>query len=184
MPFGSWLASTADFHKDTARRSIDAHEAGLDALFGLAIPSILRSRPIWDGRRLANEAFSLEKSELVPLHRKSYFPSEPRWEELAWFGNSKEDFMVHAVNSASTGVLVCTEAMFNEHARSYGVQGAALVAIPRATGIAIKPWLTAGAMAALVSGSFVASSNRVGHEPGGGHGSAAEGLPMRPMAAY
>jgi N-carbamoylputrescine amidase len=57
--------------------------------------------------------------------------------------------------------------MFNEHARDYGVKGAALVAIPRATGVDLRPWLTAGAMAALVSGSYVVSSNRVGQQAGG-----------------
>ncbi len=168
MPFGSWLASSAHFDDDDAKRSIDDHAAGLDALIGLGIPAIVSSRPVWDDRLLANEAFEVSNGASVPIHRKSYFPSEPGWEELAWFRKRKGDFTVGTAGSVPTGVLLCTEAMFNEHARDYGVQGAALIAIPRATGLAIGPWLTAGAMAALVSGSYVASSNRVGRRRPGG----------------
>ena len=65
------------------------------------------------------------------------------------------------------GVLLCTDAMFNEHARGYGRQGAALIAIPRATGSSVEMWQTAGRMAAIVSGAYVFSSNRVGSSPAG-----------------
>src|ERR1700722_12733592 len=75
---------------------------------------------------------------------------------------------------AKVGVLLCTEAMFNERARAYGKQGATLVVISRASGTEIEPWKIAGAMASLVSGAYVASSNRIGvssratHFGGGG----------------
>ena len=58
--------------------------------------------------------------------------------------------------------MLCTDAMFNEHARFYGRQGASLIAIPHAAGTATDDWLTAGKMAAIVSGSYVVSSNCVG----------------------
>jgi N-carbamoylputrescine amidase len=58
--------------------------------------------------------------------------------------------------------MLCTDAMFNEHARHYGRQGASLIAIPRAAGTSTENWLAAGKMAAIVSGSYVVSSNRVG----------------------
>jgi N-carbamoylputrescine amidase len=53
--------------------------------------------------------------------------------------------------------------MFNEHARAYGRAGADLIVIPRAAGTSHTRWLAAGAMAAVVSGSYVVSSNRVGN---------------------
>jgi N-carbamoylputrescine amidase len=52
------------------------------------------------------------------------------------------------------GVLLCTEAMFNERARAYGREGAELIVIPRASGRDIEPWKIAGAMASLVSGAY------------------------------
>ena len=45
----------------------------------------------------------------------------------------------------------------------------ALIVIPRASGTNIESWKIAGAMASLVSGAYVASSNRVGRSAGGTH---------------
>ena len=60
------------------------------------------------------------------------------------------------------GVLLCTEIMFNERARELGRAGADLIVTPRATGMNIHRWMVAGAMAAIVSGCYVASANRIG----------------------
>ena len=57
--------------------------------------------------------------------------------------------------------------MFNERARAYGKQKASLIVIPRASGVNLEPWKIAGAMASLVSGAYVVSSNRVGAGQGG-----------------
>ena len=65
------------------------------------------------------------------------------------------------------GVLLCTEAMFNERARAYGKQKASLLVVPRASGVNIESWKIAGAMASLVSGAYVVSSNRIGRSTGG-----------------
>jgi N-carbamoylputrescine amidase len=59
-------------------------------------------------------------------------------------------------------VLLCTEIMFNERARELGRTGADLIVTPRATGMHIHRWMVAGAMAAIVSGCYVASANRIG----------------------
>lgn len=55
--------------------------------------------------------------------------------------------------------------MFNERARRYGRTGVELIVSPRATGLNVDSWKVAGAMAALVAGSYVVSSNRVGPSP-------------------
>jgi N-carbamoylputrescine amidase len=59
--------------------------------------------------------------------------------------------------------------MFNERARAYGRQKASLIVVPRASGTDIEPWKIAGAMASLVAGAYVVSSNRVGRAAGGTH---------------
>jgi N-carbamoylputrescine amidase len=122
---------------------------------------------VWNGKSLANEAFVLEKGVVRPLHRKQYFPNEPGWFESEWYAGDGSGFAVSSVLGIKVGVLLCTEAMFNERARAYGKQGASLVVIPRASGVNIKSWKIAGAMAALVSGAYVVSSNRVGRSRGG-----------------
>jgi N-carbamoylputrescine amidase len=122
---------------------------------------------VWNGKHLANEAFVLENGAARPLHRKQYFPNEPGWFESEWYAGDASGFVVAEVLRTRVGVLLCTEAMFNEHARAYGKQKASLIVIPRASGRNIESWKIAGAMASLASGAYVVSSNRNGRSTGG-----------------
>lgn len=167
LPFGPWIAEGAAFSQDEAQSSIRAHEKGLEGLIELNLPAIISSRPVWNGNRLANEAFVLESGVARPLHRKQYFPNEPGWFESEWYCGDTSGFDVAEVLGIKVGVLLCTEAMFNERARACGRQGASLLVIPRASGADIDSWKIAGAMASLVSGAYVVSSNRVGRSMGG-----------------
>lgn len=162
MPFGPWLAAAARYDDGRARDSIRSHEAGLEALRMLDLPLILSSRPVRAGERLANEAFALEGGIYRALHQKHYFPAEEGWFEAGWFQTAVPGFEAVTVAGLRVGVMLCTELMFNEHARAYGRAGADLIVAPRATGAPHEEWKIAGAMAALVSGSYVVSSNRVG----------------------
>ena len=162
LPFGSWLSDTDVFSEDEANASLHAHEKGLEGLIDLNLPAIISTRPVWNGKRLANEAFVLENGAVRPLHRKQYFPNEAGWFESKWYSGDRSGFEVAEVLGIKVGTLVCTEAMFNERARAYGRQGASLIVIPRASGVNIGSWKIAGAMASIVSGAYVASSNRVG----------------------
>jgi N-carbamoylputrescine amidase len=162
LPFGPWLADEAVFSEDKAQLSIRAHERGLEGLIELNLPAVISTRPVWNGKRLANEAFVLENGATRALHRKQYFPNEPGWFESEWYaGDDNSGFDLAEVLGIKVGVLICTEAMFNEHARAYGKQKASLIVIPRASGTDIDSWKIAGAMASLVSGAYVVSSNRV-----------------------
>jgi len=167
LPFGPWIAESAAFSEEEARQSIIAHEKGLQGLIDFSLPAIISSRPVWTGQRLANEAFVLENHNLRPLHRKQYFPNEPGWFESGWYAADGSGFDVGDVLGIKVGVLLCADAMFNERARAYGKQKAGLIVIPRASGVNLEPWKIAGAMASLVSGAYVVSSNRVGKAKGG-----------------
>jgi N-carbamoylputrescine amidase len=167
LPFGPWLAEAATFSKGDAQLSLRAHEKGLEGLRDLALPAVISSRPVWNRNRLANEAFVLENGAVRPLHRKQYFPNEPGWFESEWYAGDSSGFEVAEVLGIKIGVLLCTEAMFNERARAYGKQKASLIVVPRASGVNIESWKIAGAMASLVSGAYVVSSNRVGRSKGG-----------------
>jgi N-carbamoylputrescine amidase len=167
LPFGAWLAENPTFSDNEAHLSLRLHAKGLQGLISLDVPAVISSRPVWNGKRLANEAFVLEKGIVRPLHRKQYFSHEPGWYENEWYAPDDSGFAVAEVLGINVGVLLCTDAMFNEHARSYGKQKASLIVIPRASGTEIKPWKIAGAMASLISGAYVVSSNRVGFSSGG-----------------
>jgi N-carbamoylputrescine amidase len=162
LPFGTWIAGSETFSEDEANASLRAHEKGLEGLADLHLPAVISSRPVWNGKRLANEAFVLENGTIRPFHRKQYFPNEPGWFESKWYAADGSGFEVAEVLGIKVGALLCTDAMFNERARAYGRQGASLVVIPRASGSDIEPWKIAGAMASIVSGAYVVSSNRAG----------------------
>ena len=85
LPFGPWLADAAVFSEAAAHLSLRAHEKGLEGLIDLNLPAIVSSRPVWNGKRLANEAFVLENGIVRALHRKQYFPNEPGWFESEWY---------------------------------------------------------------------------------------------------
>jgi N-carbamoylputrescine amidase len=167
LPFGRWIAEGARFSEDEARLSVQAHEQGLAKLIDLGLRAVISSRPVWNGKRLANEAFVIEKGIARPLHRKQYFPNEPGWFESEWYAGDDSGFAVAEVLGIKVGVLLCTEAMFNERARAYGRHGASLIVLPRASGTDNESWKIAGAMASLVSGAYVVSSNRSGRSVGG-----------------
>jgi N-carbamoylputrescine amidase len=167
LPFGPWIASTPDFDPKLAEYSIECHRAGVVALERLNIPAVISSRPVWEGARLANEAFCLEGGEVRHLHTKQYFPAELGWYESNWYTTQSREFEPVVVCGVCVGVLLCTEVMFNEHARHYRKQGAELIVVPRATGRTVDVFRTAGAMASIVSGCYVVSSNRVGQGSSG-----------------
>lgn len=162
LPFGPWIASAASFDEAVARQSIEFHSAGIAALAEIGVAAVLSSRPVWADGYLLNEAYILSQGQVRPVHQKNYFPEEDGWHEATWFRAKRRGFEAAEVYGLSLGVMLCTDAMFNEHARQYGQQGASLIAIPRAAGTATEKWFAAGKMAAIVSGSYVVSSNRVG----------------------
>lgn len=167
MPFGPWLAALPAYDPALAAESVRLHEAGLRALAALELPAVVSSRPVPAGGRLANEAFALQGGRYTPLHHKQMFPEEPGFFEATWFQPTMQGFEVFEVGGIRLGVQLCTELMFNERARRYGRDGAELIVVPRASGASVGRWLTAGAMAALVSGCYVVSSNRAGRTADG-----------------
>ena len=167
MPFGPWLASEATYSADAAAASVATHDSGLGALRDLGLPVVLSSRPVASGGRLANEAFALVRGAYRFGHHKHYFPAEPGFFETFWFRTERTGFDVVEAGDVTAGFQLCTELFFNEWARHYRRHGAHLIAVPRASPESFEQWRTAGTMAAIVSGCYVASSNRVGADPTG-----------------
>jgi N-carbamoylputrescine amidase len=175
MPFGDWLPVQENYDAKAATAWIELHERGLQALTRLRLKAIVSSRPVQGMNRLYNEAFSLEAGEYRRLHRKHYLPNEAGWYEAKWFCPDVDGFRIHTVAGIKLGCMLCTDLMFNEHARLLGRQGAHLIVVPRATGQNRLNWETAARMAALAGRCYVASSNRVGASKSaapefGGHG--------------
>jgi len=162
MPFGDWVYTVPHFDRSVADQMIQLHESGLAALRSLDIPFVISSRPVSAGNRMANEAFVLEEGHYQILHHKQFFPEHVGWYEASWFHAAKPGFDIVTIGGLKVGLALCTDLMFNEHSRSYGRFEADLIAVPRATGPAVENWRLACGMSALVSGSYVVSSNRRG----------------------
>jgi len=162
MPFGKWLSAQKIYDHDDAEDSIVAHEHGIEALKSLNIPLVLSSQPVRFEGMLANEAYVLENNNYYFAHQKQYFPEESGFYETTWFQAATAGFNVVRTEKITIGFLLCTELMFNEWAREYRRQGAHLIVAPRATGQSYYNWKIAASMAAIVSGCYVVSSNRVG----------------------
>lgn len=162
MPFGAWAATSGTFKPERAANWATEHECGVAALRALPTPVILSSRPVPAAGKLANEGFALVRGEYVRVHHKHFFPDEPGWWEESWFKPAAPGFDVVDVGGVRVGFLLCTELFFNEWARHYRRQSADVIAVPRASGTSVFQWKVAARMAAIVSGAYVISSNRVG----------------------
>jgi len=160
IPFGPWTAREADFDAYLAAESIEAHAAALPALRDLP-SAVISSRPVRSGDRLANEGYLLADGQYRAIHQKQYFPQEPGFFESSWFTTGRVGFEAFDCFGTRFGMLLCTEIMFTEWARHYRRRGVHVIVVPRASGTSLWVWQTAARMAAIVSGCYVLSSNRV-----------------------
>jgi N-carbamoylputrescine amidase len=168
MPFGPWLARESDFDGSLALASLYAHDTALTTL-GELPAAVISSRPVRSAAKLSNEAFLLADGRYQAIHHKHYFPQESGFFESSWFEPTLPGFEVGEFRGIRFGVLLCTELMFTEWARHYRRQGAQVIVCPRASCTSMRNWDAAARMAAIASGCYVLSSNRVsralGSEP-------------------
>lgn len=162
MPACPWFMIDEEADTATWAEAVEAHDA-LGARFDeLGAEHVVTSRPAERDERRVNQAVAWSPDEGPRvLHEKRYLPDEPGWHEARWYQPGTRSFETAEVGEATVGTLVCTDVMFNEHARDYGRDGAHLLAVPRASEAAPR-WPIACRMAAVASGAYVASSNRAG----------------------
>jgi N-carbamoylputrescine amidase len=169
MPFGRWVASAPAPDREALVESQRLHEEGMARLGELGCHTVLGSRPAFEDGRCVNEAFVWQPdSPTVVVHTKQFFPNEEGYYEERWFDRGVRSFRVADTRGLRIGFLICTDVMFNEWARHYGRIGADVIAVPRTTPVpSLSRWETAVRMAAIVSGCYVASSNRAGVDTAG-----------------
>lgn len=161
LPFSAWFARTPQFNVQVWQQAEAEHDAWMSRLRQLAPATVLGTCPVTEEECHFNRGFSWTLVEgYKGVHDKYYFPNEEDFYESNWFDRNQRDFTPIQVRDMTVGFLICTEVMFNEWARYYGKQGANIIAVPRASTIGER-WVVAPRMAAIVSGAFVISSNRV-----------------------
>ena len=166
MPFYPWFAFTPDFDPNVWQSAITAHEVWQERLSELAPAIVLGSRPVDREEQRLNEGFVWEKQGGYRVaHHKYYLPNEPGFWEASWYSRGEGKFTLVQCGGARIGFQICTELWSMEHARLYGKEGAGIIVTPRATAKAsLDKWLTGGRTAAIISGAFSLSSNRVGSD--------------------
>ncbi len=169
MPFGPWISAGEDFDGAIWAASCETHERALPPLGDLGAAAVLGTWPRGQAGRRVNEAFVWTAAGGAEgVHTKQYFPDLPGFFEARWFQPGERRFRLAPAGGLRVGFLICTDVMFNEHARRYGREGAQVLAVPRATGRQNRDrWMVAMRMAAIVSGCYVLSSNRAGTDSGG-----------------
>jgi N-carbamoylputrescine amidase len=169
MPFGPWISADPVFDAATWKGTCTRHEEGTERLAELGARVVAASRPRDLKGRRVNEGFLwTPDTGAIGVHTKQYFPDEEGYHEARWFEAGDPHFALASTGGVRVGFLICTELMFNEHARHYGRSGAHVILAPRAVGPgSIRRWRVAARMAAIVSGSYVLSSNRDGTDSRG-----------------
>jgi N-carbamoylputrescine amidase len=144
----------------------------LERLPELHAAHVVGTRPVSINGRPFNAGYIWSAAGgLMPLRRKFFLPDEPGGWEAHWFDKGDPVFPVFHAGPLSFGLNICTELWALETYAAYVEQGVQVILSPRATAAATTAkWLSVGVVAAVRSGAFSLSSNRV--DPTGACGGA------------
>jgi N-carbamoylputrescine amidase len=152
-------------HFDAARWSAIETLSDLQLRFlpELRAEYVVGTRPVRiNGRRLNQGYLWSAAAGVQPLRSKYFMPEEPGWWEATWCQRGDPEFPKFHAGPVSFGVNICTELWALETYAAYAALGVELLLSPRATGAATtETWLAMGVVAAVRSGAFSLSSNRV-----------------------
>jgi N-carbamoylputrescine amidase len=124
---------------------------------------VVGTRPITIEGRLYNQGyFASAAGKVAPLRRKYFLPDQPGGWEAHWFDKGDADFPAYVAGALSFGLNICTELWALECYAEYARCGVQAILAPRASAAATTAkWLSAGVVAAVRSGAYCISSNRV-----------------------
>jgi N-carbamoylputrescine amidase len=139
-------------------------------LHELRAPYVVGTRPVTIDGRPFNQGFTwTADAGVCPLRRKFHLPAEPGFWEDRWFDRGDAAFPDFRAGPLRFGLNICTELWALDTYPAYAGRGVQAILSPRATGAATTgKWLSVGVVAAVRSGAFSLSSNRV--DPTGTYG--------------
>ncbi len=142
----------------------------LERLPELGATHVVGARPARIEGRPFNQGFIWSASHgLTALRRKFFLPAEPGGWEARWFDRGDQAFPAFHAGALSFGLNICTELWALETYAAYAALNVQAILSPRATAEATAAkWLSVGVVAAVRSGAFSLSSNRV--DPTGAYG--------------
>ena len=174
VPFAPWPMYTDEVDQAIWEASVEAHDVWIGRLEELAPAVVLGTRASIEHGENHNDGFVWDVDGGSRFaHRKYYLPNEPGFWEASWYRRGEKSFEAVMTGKVNVGFQICTELWFTEHSRTYARQGVHILAAPRATEFSsADKWVAGGRAAAVMSGAYCLSSNRVGSSEGvewGGH---------------
>ena len=152
-------------HFDSARwRSVESlSDAWLERLPELGAMFVVGARPrSVHGRRFNQGFIGSAACGLASLRRKYFLPNEPGGWEANWFDRGDRVFPTFRAGALTFGLNICTELWALETYADYAAAGVQMIFSPRATAATtISKWLAVGVVAAVRTGAYSVSSNRV-----------------------
>jgi N-carbamoylputrescine amidase len=138
-------------------------DAWLERLAELGAGHVVGTRPASIAGRPFNQGYLWSPTGgLTPLRRKFLVPDDPGCWEARWFDRGDPAFPAFRAGDLTFGLNICTELWALETYGAYVEQGVQVILSPRATSVATAAkWLSVGVVAAVRSGAFSVSSNRV-----------------------
>ena len=162
IPFSHWIFAYPKFDAGVWKEAVDEHDRWMGRLSELGADVVLGSRLVGTGGKRFNEGFAWSRSGVTATHRKRYLPDEAGYYEARWYDRGGRKFAQFGVAGWKAGFMICSDLWSMANARSYGREGAGLIAVPRCTGLSTDKWLAGGRVASVVSGAYCVSSNRTG----------------------
>lgn len=160
MPFTPWVFHTDRFDQRVWDQTVAGHAEWLDRFHRAVRAPLITSRPTNIGGRRLNQAIFVDGTGAVrPLRSKYYLPNEFPAVEAPWFDIGDPPGEVFDLLGHRMGVQLCSELMFAEIPRMFGLNGAQIVVQPRATGSHPR-WRATAVLSAATSGAFVIGANR------------------------
>ncbi len=144
--------------------------AWLERLGELGVRHVVGTRPrTIRGRRLNQGYLWSAATGLAPLRSKYHMPTEPGCWETRWFDRGDANFPAFQAGELTFGLNICTELWALETYTAYAASSVQAIMMPRATAAATTAkWLSVGVVAAVRSGAYSLSSNRVDASGAGG----------------
>lgn len=163
MVFSPWFAWRSRFDLKIWEAAVSENSRWKSRLPELGPAVVLGTIPANVRQRRLNQGFLWSKtSGFKTVHTKNYLPDEKGFWEATWYHAGKGRFDPVKAGKVKVGFAICSELWFFQHARQYGQLGIHLMVCPRATPReTLSKWMTAGRAAAVVSGAYCLSSNRV-----------------------
>lgn len=169
MVFSPWFAWKREFNSEVWQAAVNAHDEWERRFPELHPAIVLGSRPANRESKRLNEAFLWEAgSGYSKVYTKYYLPDEEGFWEASWYDRGDGVFIPIESGAMLIAFAICTDIWFFENSRTYGKMGVQMIACPRATPKStLDKWLVAGRAAAVVSGAYCLSSNRISHDERG-----------------